>query len=118
MPRINNRYEPESLLQLLMNVDSNKEKNITHYDLVNWCEEYSYYWNNKEDNENITLTVLQQQALNIAQGIECQWDLYLVNTYTVEELNHLNLHLVEMPGGWFKEWLGLLLKAFNKSANK
>ncbi|MGG3449925.1 hypothetical protein [Domibacillus aminovorans] len=44
-------------------------------------------------------------AFGIARDIECQRDLFLVNTYSSEELQNLDLSKVKLPQDWFIEWL-------------
>jgi hypothetical protein len=37
--------------------------------------------------------------------VETQWDLYLANTYSLEELRAKNLEEEQMPTEWFRDWL-------------
>jgi hypothetical protein len=37
-----------------------------------------------------------------------KWDLYLANTYSLEQLRELDLDRVRLPLEWFPEWLAQL----------
>jgi hypothetical protein len=37
--------------------------------------------------------------------VETQWDLYLANTYTLEELKAKDFEMEQMPKEWFNDWL-------------
>ncbi len=47
-------------------------------------------------------------AADRAQEIEMQWDMYLANTYTLPELQHLDFSQVRLPNEWFADWLARL----------
>ncbi|MGA4719764.1 hypothetical protein [Fictibacillus nanhaiensis] len=53
-------------------------------------------WDEKDLDEKGDLTFF------ITRGIECQWDLYLVNTYTFKQLKALDLNTVSMPEDWLQ----------------
>jgi hypothetical protein len=37
--------------------------------------------------------------------VETQWDLFLANTYSIEEIRAGSFEQVRMPVEWFDEWL-------------
>lgn len=41
---------------------------------------------------------------DVAEEVSAQWDLYLSNTYSLEQLQALCFSKVELPNQWFKEW--------------
>ncbi|RRN67738.1 hypothetical protein EI200_21725 [Peribacillus simplex] len=43
-------------------------------------------------------------AFSVARDIECQWDLYLINTYSDKELRTLDLSQVSLPQEWLLKW--------------
>ena len=46
-----------------------------------------------------------RQVADIAQDVSAQWDLYLSNTYTLEQLNRITFSTVTLPVEWFEGWL-------------
>ncbi|ASS93811.1 hypothetical protein [Peribacillus simplex] len=58
-----------------------------------------------EEDEAEVSNELDEIAFGIARDIECQWDLFLVNTYSFKELQNLDLSKVNLPQDWFIEWL-------------
>jgi hypothetical protein len=43
-------------------------------------------------------------AISIAADVDCQWDLFLGNTYSVEQLRQLDFAAVRLPTDWFLDW--------------
>jgi len=75
---------------------------ISHKGLVDWCSNFL-----QEASQDISISVkrhLNKKAIMVALDIENQWELYLSNTYTVEELKELDQKEVEMPIEWLQEW--------------
>ncbi|WP_341285301.1 hypothetical protein [Priestia megaterium] len=92
-------YTPDSLKKVikLAVIDS-----ISHKDLVDWCENYL-----QETSKDTSISVnrrLNKKAIMVALDIENQWELYLSNTYTFEELQKLEQKEVKMPKEWLMEW--------------
>ena len=58
-----------------------------------------------DDDETEELNAFDNMTFRIARDIECQWDLFLVNTYSLEELQNLDFSKVKLPQDWFIEWL-------------
>lgn len=46
-----------------------------------------------------------EAAIGIAADVDCQWDLFLANTYTLEQLRQLDFAAVRLPPEWFLDWL-------------
>ena len=46
-----------------------------------------------------------RHVADIAQDVSAQWDLYLSNTYTLEQLNRITFSTVTLPVEWFEGWL-------------
>lgn len=89
-------------LKTLLDTLCNKENSFSHYDFVNWCDNLTMVFDN---DEGIELDENVSMAIEIARDIECQWDLFLVNTYSLEELQKLDLSKVKLPYQLFKDWL-------------
>jgi hypothetical protein len=46
-----------------------------------------------------------EKLLPVLTDVETQWDLYLANTYSIEELRTRSFDDETMPVQWFHEWL-------------
>ncbi|MGG0251099.1 hypothetical protein ABEY24_22640 [Peribacillus frigoritolerans] len=89
----------ENLKNLLKTI-CRKENRFSQFEFIKWCDNFTIaFEEDKAPNE------LDEMAFGIARDIECQWDLFLVNTYSLKELQNLDLSKVELPQDWFIEWL-------------
>ena len=46
-----------------------------------------------------------EKLLPILTDVETQWDLYLANTYSIDELRAGDFEKVQIPTEWFNDWL-------------
>ena len=46
-----------------------------------------------------------EPLLPVLTHVETQWDLYLSNTYSLQELQTQTFEHEQMPLEWFKDWL-------------
>ena len=49
-----------------------------------------------------------ERAIRVVADVDCQWDLFLANTFTVQQLQCMNFSEISMPTEWFVDWLNLL----------
>ncbi len=49
-----------------------------------------------------------EAAADVAQEVEMQWDMYLANTYTLQQLQRLDFSQVRLPAEWFADWVARL----------
>ena len=49
-----------------------------------------------------------EAVAELAQEIEMQWDMYLQNTYTLLQLQHMDFSRIRLPEAWFADWLAKL----------
>lgn len=89
-------------LKELLNIICRNENIFSQYEFAKWCDNLTMAF---DDDEIEELNEFDNIALGIARDIECQWDLFLVNTYSLEELQNLDLSKVKLPEDWFIEWL-------------
>ncbi|MED4285357.1 hypothetical protein P4679_25880 [Priestia megaterium] len=75
---------------------------ISHKELVNWCEDFLQ--ETTKDTRISKDRSLNKKAIMVALDIENQWELFLSNTYTFEELQKLDQKKVEMPKQWLEKW--------------
>ena len=94
-------YSFENLKKLL-NFICRKENKFSQYEFAKWCDNLTMAF---EDDEAEELNEFDNIVFGIARDFECQWDLFLVNTYSVKELQNLDFSKVKLPQEWFIEWL-------------
>ena len=85
-------FTPDSVRQVLQ-WGLASDAPYTHEDIVRWCERF---WSTSHEVERV---------LSILTDVVAQWDLFLTNTYTFEELVVLDLSQVRLPEAWFVDWL-------------
>ena len=100
---INLPYSYESLIGLLNHISSN-ENGFSHYDFAQWCDNFTMVF------DEVELSPIVENAVIVARDIECQWDLFLVNSYSLEELQNIDLMKVKLPQEWYVQWLERLNK--------
>lgn len=104
--KIDVQFTRENLDFLLEKIISREGLTFSHQDFANWCEDFFWDIERKEQlNADDTEDVKVSKILN---DISAQWELYLVNTYSLEELQKLNFPEVKLPVEWFTNWLNLL----------
>lgn len=73
---------------------------ISHEQLINIAEELLFTDHTQQSiNEQ-----LSKQNRALLEDMSAQWDLYLANTYTIEELQKLSLQQVRLPEPWLRRW--------------
>lgn len=83
--------------------------NITHEELADWCYRYMIdiyhndYYHLATDGRGTY--PLSEQATEVANDIDAQWDLSLYNTHSLDALQTLDLATVCLPREWLEEWL-------------
>ncbi|MGE6614004.1 hypothetical protein ACQKFG_26540 [Peribacillus sp. NPDC076916] len=87
-------------LKNLLNTVCRKENRFSQFEFIKWCDNLTMAFEEAEASNEF-----DEIAFGIARDIECQWDLFLVNTYSLKELQNLDLSKVKLPQDWFIEWL-------------
>ncbi|PSR54088.1 hypothetical protein AHMF7605_11430 [Adhaeribacter arboris] len=92
----------ENLKELLTEI-INQETKYTHQDFANWCRTHF----SKIISQDIELEEIgiDEATYEVIMDVDAQWDLYLVNTFKIDELKELDLTKVHLPLEWFKNWL-------------
>lgn len=44
------------------------------------------------------------KTIDIADDIDAQWELYVINKVPINELGSIDLNLIYLPKEWFIEW--------------
>lgn len=89
-------------LKNLLNTVCRKENRFSQFEFIKWCDNLTMTF---EEDEDEASNELDEITFGIARDIECQWDLFLVNKYSLKELQNLDLSKVKLPQDWFIEWL-------------
>lgn len=92
-------YSKESLLALLAFGAEPKDSPYSHKQIAEWCEQFWNKYSETDAPEEI------ENIMSVLADVETQWDLYLANTYSLNELRSLDFESVTMPIEWFKGWM-------------
>jgi hypothetical protein len=92
-------FTPESALQMLAWGASPETSPFSHRQIAEWCDRFWCQYLDVDAEPEI------ERLLPILTDVETQWDLYLANTYTLEELKAKDFEMEQMPKEWFNDWL-------------
>jgi hypothetical protein len=92
-------FSRENALRLLALGASPKESPYSHKQISEWCDKFWCKYLDVDTPEEI------EALLPILTDVDTQWDLYLVNTYSIKELQEGNFESVCLPTEWFDQWL-------------
>jgi hypothetical protein len=95
----------QNLKHLLQNI-MEESSEYTHQDFANWCSRH--FGNIIANNLELKAVGIDEATYEVLNDVDAQWDLFLVNTYTIEELQTMDLSKVKLPDEWYKEWLSQL----------
>lgn len=95
-------FSVKNLVKLLSFGETPNESPFSHKQIAEWCEQF---WNKYCD---IDAPDEIEEIMPILADVETQWDLYLANTYSLEELKKRNFDNVTLPPEWFTQWLAEL----------
>ena len=80
----------------------------THQQIKAWTDQFWWRYTEWPADPAASVPAELKVAAGLAQEIEMQWDMYLANTHTLQELQHLDFSQVRLPEHWFAEWLARL----------
>jgi len=93
-------FTVDNLLNIINEMVS-KTSQYSDQQFAHWAESFSTKHiavNSIERNHKLA------KAVEIAEDIYMQWELYLVNKYSLQELQQLDLSKVKLPNEWYKKW--------------
>jgi hypothetical protein len=92
--------------------DGSKELNAeyTHQQIADWCRR----WCCEDYNDRMDVP---RELLDVIEDIDVQWELYLANTYSYDELTNLDFSRVRLPIDWFSNWAAKLKDITEQSAS-
>jgi hypothetical protein len=91
-------FTPESLRQLLDWGAQPDTAPYTHQQIARWCDRMHMQFLDTDEAPDL------EAAIRIAADVDCQWDLFLANTYTLDQLRELDFAAVRLPTEWFADW--------------
>lgn len=71
----------------------------SHKQIAEWCDRFWCQYLDCDAEPAI------EELLSVLTDVETQWDLYLVNTYSIDELCSRSFDDETMPVQWFHDWL-------------
>ena len=92
-------YELTYVRRVLMWGANPVQSENRHQDIAHWCERF---WNKYADTD---APIESECLMPILADVETQWDLFLANSFTLQELQSLNFAEIRLPTEWFNEWL-------------
>jgi hypothetical protein len=104
--KIDLSFTKDNLALMLRKIISTEGLEYSEQGFVNWCE--NFYWAIDEAEQNNEYVNQKNTLAEVLNDISVQWDLYLVNTFSLEELQTLDFSLVRLPSAWFDNWLNIL----------
>jgi len=92
-------FTPKSVLKMLSWGANPETSPFSHKQIAEWCDKFWCQYLDVDAEPEI------ERLLPILTDVETQWDLYLANTYTLEELQAKDFETEQMPKEWFNDWL-------------
>jgi hypothetical protein len=78
----------------------------THQQIADWAGRFFFAVTEGHLGEEPDAELLH--ASDVAIDIDAQWDLYLVNTFSLRELQSMDFSSVRLPDDWLQDWLAKL----------
>ena len=92
-------FTRESVIEMLTWGASPEASPYSHKQIAEWCDSFWCQYLDVDVQPEI------ESLLPVLTDVETQWDLYLANTYTLEELRAKDFDAEQMPKEWFNDWL-------------
>jgi hypothetical protein len=92
-------FTREAAIQMLNWGANPMSSPYSHKQIAEWCDRFWCQYLEIDAEPEI------EYLLPILTDVETQWDLYLINTYSIEELQTKDFEQEQMPKEWFNDWL-------------
>lgn len=89
----------EAAFQVLQWGARPKTSPYSHKQIALWCDRFWCQYLESDAPPQI------KKLLPILADVDTQWELYLINTYSLEELRNKDFEDVTLPLDWFEGWL-------------
>ncbi len=91
-------FTKESMIKVLQWGIDSASATYTHQEIAHWCDKFHL-------TSEACDVKIDPAVIDVAADIDAQWDMYLPNTYNLDQLQNLDYSQVKMPKEWFSEWL-------------
>ena len=95
-------FNSNSLRQILSWGTQSDSAPYSHQEIAHWCDRMHMQFLDTDEAPEL------EAAIRVAADVDCQWDLFLANTYTLSQLRQLDFSVVRLPVDWFVDWLNQL----------
>jgi hypothetical protein len=96
-------FSSENLATVLCLGAGEQPSEHTHQDIAHWCDHFNFAY--RTGNWNSDEQAVIRPFAKIAESVCMQWEMYLANTNSLEQLQSLNFLDVTLPTEWFQRWL-------------
>lgn len=101
-------FTVESALQVLAFGRSPSASPYSHKQIAEWCDRFWCQYIDVDAPPDI------ERLLPLLTDVETQWDLYLVNTFSTDQLKSQSFEHVALPVQWFEDWLWKATQALGR----
>lgn len=98
-PMIPIPFTRDSVLRVLNWGAHPDQSPYSHKQIAEWCDRFWCAFREIDAPPEI------ESLIPILADIDCQWDCYLANSYSIEELRSRSFEEECIPVEWFQEWL-------------
>lgn len=92
-------FTREAAIQMLKWGAEPESSPYSHKVIAEWCDRFWCQYLEVDAEPEI------EKLLPILTDVETQWNLYLANTYSIDELRAGDFEKVQIPTEWFNDWL-------------
>ncbi len=92
-------FTPKNARMLLSMGAHPKDSLYSHKQIAEWCDRF---WCKYLDMYDLPKDI--EKLLPILTDVEIQWELYLANTYSFQQLQEESFEHIVLPVEWFEKW--------------
>jgi hypothetical protein len=92
-------FTRDSVIQMLTWGANPETSPFSHKQIAEWCDRFWCKYMDIDAKPEI------ERLMPILADVDCQWDLYLANKYSIDDLRSKNFEKELIPVEWFKDWL-------------
>lgn len=92
-------FTRDSVIRVLTYGANPEASPYSHKQIAEWCDRF---WCQYLD---VDAEAAIEELLPVLTDVDTQWDLYLANTYPIDELCARSFEDETMPVQWFRDWL-------------
>lgn len=92
-----------AVLAHLLAAAATGESGPTHQQIADWARRFCNYIRESRD-RGTAVSSADEAGCRVAEDIDAQWDLFLFNTFAIEQLRSIDVSLISLPRERFAEW--------------